>query len=207
MSELIAQTLANPAVGAAGTAVLMAVVALWLAAAWWAYADASRRTKSTLAGYVAAGWIILSTPMLLPLSLAAYTFARPQVPAAEQRTKLLAAELGATTPLPACAACATPVDAAWLRCPSCATWLASPCAHCGGWSETGLEICPWCGGDTREQPFVESYSSAGSVFLRNRRRRIPWRAASPLVARSQRREGPRPALAPAGRGTTLRAHP
>ena len=93
MSELIAQTLANPAVGAAGTAVLMAVVALWLAAAWWAYADASRRTESTLAGYVAAGWIILSTPMLLPLSLAAYTFARPQV--ARRRAAHEAARRGA----------------------------------------------------------------------------------------------------------------
>ena len=49
MTELIAETLANPVIGAAGTAFLMAGVALWLAGAWWAYADASRRTGKTAA--------------------------------------------------------------------------------------------------------------------------------------------------------------
>lgn len=208
MSDLIAQTLANPLVGAAGSAIVLAGVALWLAAAWWAYADASRRTESSLAGYVAAGWIILSTPLLLPLSLAAYTFARPQVAAADERTKSLAAELGATSIATACAACAAPVDPAWLRCPSCTTWLSTPCAHCGGWSEAGLEVCPWCGGESREQPFVESFTNAGSAHLRGRRRRVAWRATSPTVPRSQRPEGVRPALAPGSpRATTLRVHP
>jgi len=81
MPDLLAETLNDPAVGAVGTAVVLAGIALWLAAAWWAYADAARRTESSLAGFVAAGWIILSTPLLLPLSLAAYAFARPQVAA------------------------------------------------------------------------------------------------------------------------------
>ena len=145
MTDLLAQTLANPAVGAVGTAILLAVLALWIAAAWWAYADAARRTESSLAGYVAAAWIILSTPLLLPLSLAAYTFARPQVAAADRRTRSLAAELSMTPMQPTCAVCAEPVDGDWLRCPSCTTWLASPCAHCGSWSDGTLELCPWCG--------------------------------------------------------------
>lgn len=205
MTDLFAEALAHPAVGAAGTAILLAAVALWLAAAWWAYADASRRTESSLAGYVAAGWIILSTPLLLPLSLGTYAFARPQVAIADQRTRTLARDLGAAAVAPACPACALPIEESWLRCPSCTIWLASPCAHCGGWSGADLESCPWCGSDAREQPFVESLAAAGSAPPRGRRRRA-WRTAGPTVPRSQRREGHRTALAPAApRGTSSRA--
>ncbi len=207
MTELIAETFANPIFGAAGTAVLMAGTALWLAGAWWAYADASRRTESSLAGYVAAGWILLSTPLLLPLSLATYAFARPQIPVADQRTKALAQELSATTIEQTCSSCAAPVESAWLRCPSCATWLGSPCAHCGEWSDAALEICPWCGGDARQQPFVEQFVTGGMATQRGRRRRVAWRATSPTVPRSQRPDGIRPALAPgASRAASKRVH-
>lgn len=206
MADLVAQTLANPAIGAFGTAIAMAGVALWLAAAWWAYGDAARRTESSLAGFVAAGWIILSTPLLLPLSLAAYAFARPQVPAADQRTRSIAAQLAAVPTGRFCATCAEPVDDVWLRCPSCTTWLASPCAHCGEWSEANLDICPFCGGDTRDQPFVPGFSGAGSGLLRTRRRRVAWRATSPTGARSQRREAARPAPEPAA-PRVQRVHP
>src|SRR5689334_18502041 len=116
MSDLIAQTLSNPAIGAFGTAVLVAAIALWLAGAWWAYADATRRAESSLAGFVAAGWIILSTPLLLPVSLAVYTFARPQVTAADRRTRSLARELAMSPEQRACMGCAEPIDAAWVRC-------------------------------------------------------------------------------------------
>jgi hypothetical protein len=195
MSELLAQTLADPAIGAAGSAIVMAGIALWLAGAWWAYADASRRTESSLAGFVAAGWIILSTPLLLPLALAVYAFARPQVAAADQRTRALAAELTATPTAPTCGACAEPVDETWLRCPGCTAWLASPCAHCGRWSDASLESCPFCGSDTRHRPFVAG-PAGSSATQRRGRRRIAWRAASPTVPRSQLRDGQRPVLAP-----------
>jgi hypothetical protein len=206
MDDLIAETLANPIIGATGTALVLAGVALWLAGAWWAYADASRRTESSLAGYVAAGWILLSTPLMLPLSLAAYAFARPQIPAADQRTKALAYELTAAAVAEACATCSTRVDPTWVRCPTCTTWLAAPCAHCGSWSDRTLEICPWCGSDAREQPVVESL--AASTPQRSRRRRVAWRAASPTVPRSQLRDGERPGMAPgARRAGPLRVHP
>jgi hypothetical protein len=202
MTDLLAETLANPAIGTIGTALVMAVLALWLAAAWWAYSDAARRTESSLAGFVAAGWIILSSPLLLPLSLAAYTFARPQVSAADRRTRSLAAELAATPMRPACAVCAEPIDDAWLRCPSCTSWLASPCAHCGAWSDGSLEICPWCGGETRDQPYVEGFAGSESTSLRGRRRRMAWRANSPTLPSSKRRDGQRISLTPGAPRTT-----
>ena len=204
MTDLIAETLANPAVGAVGTAVLMAVGALWLAAAWWAYADATRRTESSLAGFVAAGWIILSSPLLVPFSLAAYTFARPQVSAADRRTRSLAAELVLAPGNAVCASCALPVDDAWLRCPTCTAWLAAPCGHCGRWSDGNLELCPWCGNESREQPFVENVATTPSVPSRSRRRRKPSRASGPKAARTNRRDG-RAAVAPAASRTVIRA--
>jgi hypothetical protein len=207
MSDLLAQVLDTPAVGAVGTAVALAALALWLAAAWWAYGDAARRTESSLAGFVAAGWIILSTPLLLPLSIAAYAFARPQVAAADRRTRQLALDLAMTPALPACPACAASVETGWLRCPSCATWLASPCAHCGAWSEAGLEICPMCGSDTRDQPFVQGQAGAPAASLRGGRRRVAWRATAPSLPAAQVAEGRRlPKRPGAARGSHIRAH-
>lgn len=197
MSDLIAQTLSNPAIGAFGTAVAMAGIALWLAGAWWAYADAARRAESSLAGFVAAGWIILSTPLLIPLSLAVYAFARPQVTAADRRTRNLAYELATAPERPACATCAEPVDDTWLRCPTCSSWLAAPCSECGGWSDATLELCPWCGGEGRDAPYVEGLPAvADGGAPRRNRRRIASRAPTPMPQRSQPREGRRLALAP-----------
>jgi hypothetical protein len=204
MADLVAQTLSNPAVGAFGTAVVVAVLALWLAGAWWAYADATRRAESSLAGFVAAGWIILSTPVLLPLSLAVYAFSRPQVTAADRRTRALAYELAAAPPRPACATCAEPVDDAWLRCPSCTSWLAAPCSDCGRWSDASLELCPWCGGEAREAPYVEAFGEAATGVTRRGRRKIASRTATPTVPRSQLRDARRLALAPGAAKSALR---
>jgi hypothetical protein len=204
MPDLIAQTLSNPAIGAFGTAVAVAGVALWLAGAWWAYADAARRAESSLAGFVAAGWIILSTPLLLPLSLAVYAFTRPQVTAADRRTRALAFELAATPDRPACATCAEPVDEAWLRCPSCSSWLAAPCGECGGWSDASLELCPWCGAEERGAPYVDAFGDAAAGVTRRSRRRSAARAATTTVPRSLLRDGRRLTPAPAVAKSTPR---
>lgn len=149
MSDLFASLLDNPIIGAAGTAIGLAAVAMWLAAAWWAYRDAARRTESTLAGFLAAAWIVVSTPLLLPLSLAVYAFARPGITAAEHRAQSLVAALSfdnvATASCPTCGVGAEP---GWRRCPQCATWLAAACPGCGEWAPAGLDLCPFCGRDT-----------------------------------------------------------
>lgn len=148
MSEILVDLLADPAVGAAATILAVAAVACWLMAAWWAYADAHRRAESALIAYVAAGWILISTPLLLPLSLLIYRSLRPQVAAGDQRAAQLARSLAsAFTELPSCPGCAGRVEEAWVRCPDCATWLAAPCASCERWFDLTFDICPWCGGD------------------------------------------------------------
>jgi hypothetical protein len=174
ISDSISDFLSDPTVTAVGAAMAAALVALWLAAAWWAYSDAGRRTDSTLAALVAAGWIIVSTPLLVPFALAIYSFARPQQTAAEGRTRHLAAELVdemGSSAGPGCPACGTPSDPSWLRCPACATWLASPCAGCGSWSTPTLSLCPFCGSEDRMEPAVEMLEPEGYGYGRFRRMR------------------------------------
>jgi len=206
MTDLLAETLSSPIIPAIGLAVGATVLALWLAAAWWAYRDAARRAGSPYVGLLASAWIVLSSPFLLPLSLAVYAMARPQHTAAEHRSRRLVAQL--VDQLEAddaerCPSCRLIVDPSWLRCPSCATWLAQPCSHCGGWSERGLEICPWCGSEGREAPSVVPLQPVGVVAqprkrrARQSRRQAP--AAEPRDIRQPRRVAaladPRAALA------------
>ena len=153
MKEVFDEILANPTVNMVGVALLLAVIALWLAAAWWAYQDASRRKESALAGFAAAGWIILSTPLLLPLSLAIYSTARPQATASDDRTQNLIARLNeVAADRPTCPGCQAVVDPGWLRCPTCATWFALECDTCGEWSAAALDLCPFCGTDRESMP-------------------------------------------------------
>ena len=156
MSNLIDDALANPIVGAAGTALAIAAVALWLAAAWWTWRDAARRTGSTTIAYGAATWVFISTPLLLPLALAIYALLRPPTTAAEHRAQALVAALTADVAADsACPGCAGFIDRSWLRCPQCATWIAAPCASCGEWSPAELDLCPFCGREGHGAPVVD----------------------------------------------------
>lgn len=156
MSNLIDDALGNPLVGAVATSLAVAGVALWIAAAWWAWRDASRRTESMTVAFLAAAWIIVSTPMLLPLSLAVYVVARPAITAAEDRTQALIAALSATNAAgTACPGCAARIDSGWARCPSCATWLLAPCTACGEWSPADIDLCPYCAHEGHAVPAVE----------------------------------------------------
>jgi hypothetical protein len=153
MTDVVDKILSDPAVGAIGLALGIGLVALWLAAAWWTYLDAGRRSESGLARFIAAGWIVLSSPALLPLSLPVYLLARPQVPAADSRARDLAWELATATHLaPECPACGERVDEGWRRCPTCTEWLAAPCPTCRAWSARALPACPFCGTEGHAEP-------------------------------------------------------
>ena len=176
MIDIVSKALDNPIIPAIGLAIASTVAALWVAASWWAYRDAAWRTGSSILGMVAAGWIVLSSPLLLPLSLGVYVLARPQQTAAQGRSRRLVeelvAQLDATDP-GGCPGCQAAIDPAWLRCPACSTWLAQPCAHCGGWSDRELTICPWCGSEERGAPAVEERKAAAAATVaRKSRRRV-----------------------------------
>jgi hypothetical protein len=202
MKEVFDELLSNPLLQTVGTAVLLAVIALWFAAAWWAYQDASRRKESTLAGFAAAGWIILSTPLLLPLSLAIYTMARPHATASDDRTVGLMARLNEiAADRPTCPGCRATVDPDWLRCPWCASWFELDCDSCGEWSAVGLEVCPFCGADREPVPAgwvvdtgghgkaaagkpAAAVRGAGAPRLQRGRMASSWRPASYEASRA-----------------------
>ncbi|NJD29217.1 MAG: zinc ribbon domain-containing protein [Chloroflexi bacterium] len=155
MPDILARFLADPALSTIITAAVAGLVALWLLSALWVHGDAEHRTGSELAALVAAGWVLLSTPLLLPLSLAVYAAVRPQEPLAERRSRAITAAMIADSLVAAsCGTCGSLVDPAWRRCPTCASWVAAPCAACGRWSDADLDACPWCGEGERDQPTV-----------------------------------------------------
>ena len=200
------QVLRDPTVTAIGGAVGASLVALWLAAAWWAYTDAVRRTANTPAAMLAAAWIVVSTPLFMPFALAAYALARPQHSAGEDRTRRLAAELvGALDEIASarCSNCGTTVEEGWLRCPSCAAWLALPCNLCGSWSERTLALCPYCGGEERGEAAVEELEPAPALG-RPRRGKRQVRAIGPGRVAAMRPAQRRPSVAD-GRPAPVRA--
>ncbi len=134
-------------------AIAGAGLGLWLAAAWWTFADLSRRVRSPLAAMLAPVWILASTPVLLPFALATYLLVRPQETVAARRSRRI---LGALVPSMAedamCSGCGTRAEEGWRRCPSCTTWLTAACSRCGQWSSVEHEICPYCATDRTAAP-------------------------------------------------------
>ena len=151
MCDVMTSLFADPTVHALGMALAIGGIAIWLAASWWAFNDGSRRSDDGLVPWLAAAWIIISTPLLLPLSLAIWSLGRPQVSAADSRAGQLAQALTAVA-TPRCPGCERRVDPAWRRCPSCEGWLAAPCTSCAAWSDRTLAACPFCGTDGHDQP-------------------------------------------------------
>jgi hypothetical protein len=157
MIETLTRFVDDPTVSGVLLALLAAAIGMWLAASWWVYSDASRRTESELARFMAVGWMIVSTPVLLPLSLGVYTLLRPQTTLGEIRTRRLALELAPfVSEQLGCGACGAATDPGWRRCPTCTEWLQAPCAHCEGWSDIELDFCPFCGSETLDFPRVTS---------------------------------------------------
>jgi hypothetical protein len=153
MSETIDQILSSPLVTTTLLGLGIALVGVWIAATWWAYQDATRRSEAEFPRWLAAAWILLSTPLLLPLSLLVYTLLRPQEAAADRRTRELVATLqGMDHQDPRCPACAETIDATWARCPSCALWLARPCDRCERLAPVDARICPWCAWELVDEP-------------------------------------------------------
>jgi hypothetical protein len=156
--DLIGQVLSNPIVVTGLMVMGAAVVAGWLLATVWAFHDMAYRSDHILARYLAAAWVLISGPVLLPLSLPILGLVRPLETPSDGRLKdlinaLRAKEEEATT----CPDCGARLDTRWVRCPSCATWLVRMCQRCERWAPADAEICPWCTwspGESVEPPAV-----------------------------------------------------
>ncbi|HEY4226993.1 MAG TPA: hypothetical protein VGM49_01550 [Candidatus Limnocylindrales bacterium] len=163
MADILSGVLASPIVSTVSLALGVGVIGLWLAAAWWAYADAATRTESSPIAALAATWIVVSTPVLLPLSLLIYRAARPQRPAGDVRSERIAVDLAEATIAPTCPGCASRIDPTWHRCPACATWLAAQCRRCRGWSDPAFDICPLCANEEHLEPAILTPGGLGQT--------------------------------------------
>src|SRR6266849_5407023 len=120
------------------------VVVLYLALAYWTYADARRRMLDPmLIGCAAAA------SLLFPfVGAIVYVIVRPpeyledvrerelEMQAAEARVR----ELGYML----CPHCDAEIERDFLRCPNCMRRLKSPCANCSRPLDPRWKVCPFC---------------------------------------------------------------
>jgi RNA polymerase subunit RPABC4/transcription elongation factor Spt4 len=155
MSELIdraagaiGDVIGHPFVQTALRLMVAYLVVIWLASAWWAAQDIRRRTSHAAAPYLAAGAIILASPLFFVLALGVYRIVRPAetlIDAAERRLSQMA--IAQELDRPVCASCGARVDDQWVACPRCAMTLRTGCERCGRLVELEWTVCPWCAGE------------------------------------------------------------
>ena len=123
--------------------VIFVLVVLWLALAYWTFADARRRIADPV--LVTTATIVGLVPFLGPL---VYTILRPpefledvrereiETQASELRMRHLVAQ--------SCPRCEHPIERSWLRCPECRHRLKDPCVSCSRPVDPRWSICPYC---------------------------------------------------------------
>ena len=123
--------------------VIFVLVVIWLALAYWTFADARRRIADPV--LVATATVVGLVPFLGPL---VYTILRPpefledvrereiETQASELRMRHLVAQ--------SCPRCEHPIERSWLRCPECRHRLKDPCVSCSRPVDPRWSICPYC---------------------------------------------------------------
>ena len=146
----------NQYVQLAGQGIAIYFVVLWLAAAYWAFRDMQLRAENPLVPYLAASFVILSTPLLFPAAVFVYRIVRPQEKIGEVYERNLAEEalLAEVEAVKSCPTCARRVHDDWIICPTCRTRLNRVCPNCSRLVGLDWSLCAWCGKDfeRREAP-------------------------------------------------------
>jgi len=121
------------------------LVLVWVATAWWAFRDLSRRTTSLPAPFLVSGLIVLATPVFFVPVAIVYRVVRPAETLAEASERdLTETALEATPVHEACPSCGSTIEEGWRLCPWCRYELLVPCPRCTRLVETTWPVCPWC---------------------------------------------------------------
>ena len=145
VAQTFGQLLGHPAVGIAIRFIALYVVIVWIASAWWAWRDARTRSTDPFVPYLAAGAVILVTPLLFPLAVLVYRMVRPPLTvSAATSAELQMVMLEEEATHSECGSCGAPVDDEWVACPACGAELAVRCQSCGRPLELDWRICAWC---------------------------------------------------------------
>jgi hypothetical protein len=183
--------------------ILLVLVALWLALAFWTYSDARRRVQDPmLVACAAAGSLFFPF-----VGAIVYAIVRPPLyleDVRERELEIAAAEARlAQVDALSCPHCGFEVEKTFLRCPSCMHKLKEPCSTCGRPLDPRWKICPYCEAEVT------------STLQAPQRRRPTRRASTPAAERSaparqtsraERQASPEPARTRGGDGTTAE-HP
>ena len=147
--DAISQFWDSPLIQFGLRAIGLYIVVLWFAAAYWAFRDMQLRTANPILPYLAAGLIILFSPILFPFAIVAYKIVRPQEKIGEVYERTLAEEalLAEVEAVKSCPTCARRVNDEWIICPSCRTRLNRVCPNCSRLVGLDWSLCAWCGRD------------------------------------------------------------
>jgi hypothetical protein len=166
----------GPVVQGGLRAIGLYIVILWLASAYWAFRDMQLRTANPILPYLAAGLIILFSPILFIFGILAYRIVRPQEKIGEVYERTLAEEalLAEVEAVKSCPTCARRVNDEWIICPTCRTRLNRVCPNCSRLVGLDWSLCAWCGRDF-ERPLaaVEASYDQREPLPFNRREALP----------------------------------
>ena len=155
--------------------VILVLVVLWLALAYWTFADARRRVADPVL-VITASVLGLIVPFLGPMI---YTILRPpeyledvrereiETQASELRMRHLTSQ--------SCPRCEHPIERSWLRCPECQHRLKDPCVSCSRPVDPRWSICPYCETQLRRQSSEQS-TDAPRKRSRSNRDAVPARS-------------------------------
>lgn len=138
--QLISDILASTALRVFIVAVLLMLVALWLALVYWTYTDASRRGSWAVIWGLAAVVIPFAGTLL-------YLIVRPPEDLLDHREReleLAVLERELREQVSQCPNCRSVVEKDFLICPECGWELKRPCNNCQRPLSLHWNICPYC---------------------------------------------------------------
>jgi hypothetical protein len=104
-----------------------------------------RRHADPSLAYLAAGGIVIASPVFFPLALGIYLILRPSETLAEARTQRLAElAIELEDEVERCPECGVLTEEDWLACPSCRTRLGHRCVGCSRTMGLDWIACAWC---------------------------------------------------------------
>ena len=161
IGSAIAGFFSSPVVQFVVYSILVYLVVLWLASAYWVFRDMQQRTENAILPYLAASLVIVFLPVF-PLAIFVYKIIRPHEKIGEVYERNLAEEalLAEVESIKSCPTCARRVNDEWIICPTCRTRLNRVCPNCSRLVGLDWSLCAWCGKDF-ERPAAAIASSAG----------------------------------------------
>src|SRR4051812_23826602 len=151
----------NPVVQFVIYSIVVYLVVLWLASAYWVFRDMQQRTENAILPYLAASLVIVFLPVF-PLAIFVYKIIRPHEKIGEVYERNLAEEalLAEVESNKSCPTCARRVNDEWIICPTCRTRLNRVCPNCSRLVGLDWSLCAWCGKDF-ERPATALAASSG----------------------------------------------